>query len=245
MQAVLYIGHGSRIKKAADEAKQFIEKAIMDVSVPIQEICFLELSEPTIMEGVQKCVDKGATRIAVIPFLLLTAGHAKDDIPNELAKVKKSFPSVIFEYGSPLGVNNKLIDVLEERIKEQEQGIENATILLVGRGSSDPEQAKDFETIASRLGQRSFAKEVHICYLAANSPTFEEGLEGLIKQRKKVFVLPYLLFTGILMKGMEKKIKDLNKRGHDIVLCDYLGYHDNVKEVLIDRVDEILGASKR
>ena len=61
MEAVLYICHGSRIREASEQAISFIHQVMKKVNIPIQEIGFLELSEPTIAQSFERCVDKGAT----------------------------------------------------------------------------------------------------------------------------------------------------------------------------------------
>jgi len=75
MIGVLYVSHGSRIKEATDEAISFIESVKQSIDIPLQEICFLELAQPDIQQGVEKLIAKGATEISVIPVLLLSAGH--------------------------------------------------------------------------------------------------------------------------------------------------------------------------
>ncbi|MEM5594965.1 CbiX/SirB N-terminal domain-containing protein [Niallia circulans] len=78
MEAILYICHGSRVKEASEQAVSFIEKCMkINGFKGIQEYSFLELSDPSIEEGFQKCVEKGASTIYIIPVLLLTAAHAK------------------------------------------------------------------------------------------------------------------------------------------------------------------------
>lgn len=90
MQAILYIGHGSRVKAGNEELMAFVEKAkAKHPNINIQECCFLELAEPTIQDGVEACINKGATKIAVVPVLLLTAAHAKVDIPEAIDEMKK------------------------------------------------------------------------------------------------------------------------------------------------------------
>lgn len=88
MQAILYIAHGSRVKEGVEQAVNFLQGVQQEVTVPIQEICFLELATPTIAEGIASCIRKGATAIAVMPILLLAAQHAKHDIPKEMAKAQ-------------------------------------------------------------------------------------------------------------------------------------------------------------
>lgn len=62
-QAILYIGHGGRLKKAQQEACAFLEGCRSDMSAPIQEISFLELAPPDIESGFKACAEKGATHI--------------------------------------------------------------------------------------------------------------------------------------------------------------------------------------
>ena len=40
MQAILYIGHGTRVKQGVEEAIQFIEETKREINASIQEIAF-------------------------------------------------------------------------------------------------------------------------------------------------------------------------------------------------------------
>ena len=76
-------------------------------------------------QGFERCVKKGATKIIAIPILLLTAAHAKIDIPNELTNLQLRFPDVEVKLGQPIGVHEKMIDLLLERLadtKDSNQG---------------------------------------------------------------------------------------------------------------------------
>ena len=61
-----------------------------------------------------------------------------------------------------------------------------------------------------------------------------------MKQRplKQLFIVPYLLFSGLLRNGIQKKIETLDTS--HVILCDSLGYDDNVEQVLIERVHEVI-----
>ncbi|WP_408006449.1 sirohydrochlorin chelatase [Pseudalkalibacillus sp. A8] len=242
MQAILYIGHGSRVEEARNQAARFMQQSMEHQSVPIQEISFLELAHPTIEEGFQRCLERGATRIAVVPVLLLTAGHAKTDIPLELERLQMRWPDVQITYGRPFGVHMGIIDILVERIYEQQQPVNDAMVLLVGRGSSDPDVKRDLRKIADLLHEKYPFKRVETSFLAAAEPSFEKGLE-LAEQfgHKQVFVVPYLLFTGILMKSMEKTIRKMIPADQEFILCKYLGYHPNLQKVVSERTLETLG----
>ncbi|MFC0473410.1 sirohydrochlorin chelatase [Halalkalibacter kiskunsagensis] len=253
MQAILYIGHGSRVRAGNEELRLFIEKAKGEhPQVTIQECCFLELTEPTIEEGVQACINQGATSIAVIPVLLLTAMHAKVDIPEEINDMKKKHPNVTFSYGRPIGIDPTVIDIVKDRLRAAGMAFSNKrpkyeerkpiSILLVGRGSSDPDQTSDLMKIARLIWEYTPVDEVDVCFLAATRPNVEEGLARINRlPNDLVYVVPYLLFTGVLMKGLKKQLDEWSKQTKkDFVLCDYLGFDDQLISVVATRVQEVL-----
>ncbi|TSI03051.1 sirohydrochlorin chelatase [Lysinibacillus sp. BW-2-10] len=242
MQAVLYVAHGSRVKAGLEEAIEFIKTVKPMIDLPIQEICFLELAEPSILQGVTACVEKGATNIAVIPILLLSANHAKQDIPLEIEKAKTNYPFVSFSIGSPLGIHEKLIDSLHKRVVEADSTIqsEDVEVLLIGRGSSDNSVQHDLQQIADNLKIQYHYANVNICFLYGNGPSFDEVLQQLTvnKSNKRIFMIPYILFTGLLKLGIQKKI--VQQGIEKVVLCDCLGYDEHVRDVLIERIKETI-----
>ena len=222
MEAILYICHGSRVPEACEEASTFIHKCMNQRPETIQEYCFLELADPTIEASYEKCVQRGATSILAIPVLLLTAAHAKKDIPEVLDKIEEQFPDVALKYGRPIGVHSYMVDILTERMMETKEVVtNNSLILLVGRGSSDPDVKRDLHEIANMLSLRLNGARVEDCYLTAAEPSFKVALENShFSNADSVFIIPYLLFTGILMKGIEKEITRMSSMTKQkYVLC--------------------------
>ncbi|MFL6556918.1 MAG: sirohydrochlorin chelatase, partial [Bacillus sp. (in: firmicutes)] len=107
MRGILYIGHGTRSKEGAAEANSFIHRVMERIDVSIQEMSFLELTEPSIEEGFRRCVIRGATEITVIPLFLLSAGHIKEDIPQALTSLQKRFPNIEVKIRNPFGVQGR------------------------------------------------------------------------------------------------------------------------------------------
>ncbi|WP_244943828.1 CbiX/SirB N-terminal domain-containing protein [Siminovitchia fortis] len=136
-----------------------------------------------------------------------------------------------------------MIESLYDRMIEQKVPLTaDAAVLLVGRGSSDPSVKEDLTRIANQLKENYRFKQVEISFLYGASPHVDEALDLLVDSgRKQIFVIPYLLFSGLLMTGLKSKIKELTDRNHPILLCDSLGYHPNVQEVLLERVNELIG----
>lgn len=239
MKGVLYVSHGSRVREATQEAIEFINLVIEQVEVRHQEICFLELSEPDVKEGARTLIERGVTEVSVIPVLLLSAGHYFKDIPEEIEQVKKEFPHVSFSYGEPLGVQPRITNILKERISETGVSpLEDAKLLVVGRGSFHKQTQIDISNIGNALGEITEFQSVEVCYLAASQPSFEETLKTALEEKhSQIFIVPYLWFTGILEKHIETTVDQSEFHG-DIILCGHLGDHPAMQIALKERVYE-------
>ena len=71
------------------------------------ETCFLEFASPTIAQGIDNCVKRGAIEVIVIPIILLHAGHSRLHIPAEIEDSRSKYPDVQFTYGQTIGVHQK------------------------------------------------------------------------------------------------------------------------------------------
>ncbi|QAS51042.1 sirohydrochlorin chelatase [Halobacillus litoralis] len=242
MKAVLYVSHGSRRKEATDEALHFLQNVHQQIGVPLHHICFLELAHPDFHEGIERLVRKGATKVAVLPVLLLSAGHYFKDIPEKIERAEARFPHIEFSYGEPLGVQERIVDVLVDRIQQTGAVIDTETnVLLVGRGSRHPDTKTSIERIARLLKEKTGAPSVEVCYLAALSPSFEEGLKESVNHNEKTIVVPYLWFTGVLIESIKQKINEFTADGYEIYQASYLDTHPNMVRAAADRVHEALG----
>ena len=109
---------------------------------------FLELASPTIDEGFRTCVKRGATEIIVIP-VFISGRSCEKDIPFELEKLTNQFLNVKVTYGNPFGVSETLVKSVYSGSGIEQEDKNEVTLLLVARGSSDPEVLKDINWIAS------------------------------------------------------------------------------------------------
>ena len=237
MRAILYVGHGTRSKKGAEEAKQFLQSVINEVNEPIQEISFLELTEPSIEEGFRRCVEQGATSIAVVPLFLLAAGHMKHDIPDALRSLQKQYPHIEVTIAEAFGVQDMILDAMAELIMDT-AGLfsPNDAVLIVGRGSSDAAIHENFSSIVAGLKTRLGISQIDVCYLAATTPTFAEGLERICRESSgSVVVVPYLLFGGLLLSEVQSEVKKKQQAGKSIVMTKALSKHAAIKDVVVAR----------
>ena len=77
----------------------------------------------------------------------------------------------------------------------------------IGRGSSDPAVKRDLTEIATMLQETYSFSNVSVSFLYGATPILEDALAQLkAEAHRQVFIIPYLLFTGILMKSIEKRL---------------------------------------
>ncbi|MED3563254.1 sirohydrochlorin chelatase [Bacillus xiapuensis] len=240
MKAILYIGHGTRSKKGAEEVKSFLNRVIERVDTLIQEVSFLELTEPSIEEGFRRCVERGATEMTVVPIFLLAAGHIKEDIPNVLSALSEQYPEVRVNVRNPFGVQDEILNAIAELVREAAGKVTpQDAVLIVGRGSSDPSIHTAFTMIASGIKERLQTNHVSVCYLAAAEPRLPEGFEAAMESSAgRVIVIPYLLFSGLLLAEVNQMVrKKQNER--EIICTGQLSRHRVIEDIVVEGFDEI------
>lgn len=248
MKAILFVGHGSRLAAGNDEIREFVKQIAPTITGEyIVESCFLEFEAPNIATGIATCVDKGATEVHVIPIILLDAGHSKMHIPYEVNSAIKKYPAVTFTYGQPLGIHEAIFDILITRLEEAgfdtKAKHDDTAILLIARGGSDPAANGDFYKIGRLLWEKLDVKTVECAFMGVTTPLVDEGIERCSQLgAEKVIMLPYFLFTGILMERMEewRKRYTVDYPELDITLAGYFGFHPKLQEVLRDRIKEVV-----
>jgi sirohydrochlorin ferrochelatase len=116
--AVLLIAHGSRESAANDDLRDLAARLSAAGSYPIVEPCFLELAEPDIRRGGDRCVERGARQVLMIPYFLSAGVHLRRDLTAARDDLSRRHPSVEFRLASPLGPHPLLDQLVVARIHE-------------------------------------------------------------------------------------------------------------------------------
>ncbi|MEK4330071.1 precorrin-3B C(17)-methyltransferase [Paenibacillus sp. FSL R7-0312] len=285
MRTVLLVGHGSRIQAGNEELLQFTSQLAARKPELRFETCFIELASPSIAGGIAKCVEAGATQIYIVPIILFAAGHSKLDIPMAIDEAKLKHPGVEFVYGRPLGVQERTVDIVLDRIREADSLSASVThsieadslaisvdysneagaadlslqeaqahttsaaedkdtiVLLMGRGGSDPDANSDFYKLGRLLWERTSYQSVESCFIAITKPSLPDGLERcLALGARKIIVVPYLLFTGVLMKQFAEMVSHFAVEHPEIEvqLGRQLGIHPRLVDMLTERIEETM-----
>ncbi len=243
---LLMIGHGTKDEKGRQTFLEFAQTyQELDESRPVIP-CFLELTTPTIQEGVDYCVERGYTEISALPILLFAARHNKFDVTNELDLAKQRHPQLRFYYGRHFGISPSIIDLWRKRLAQLDEPEHNpqnisrseTVILFVGRGSSDPDANGDVYKLARVLWEGSGYKTVETCFIGITHPRLPEGFErAYLYQPKRIIVLPYFLFTGILVKKIMALTAQQQEQYPDIsfICLPEMGIQPQLLQVLRER----------
>jgi len=84
MEALVLVGHGSRLPYSKEIVSEIAEKIREKNIYPIIEVGMMEFNEPTIPQAINSAVEKGAKKIIVVPVFLAHGNHTKRDIPKIL-----------------------------------------------------------------------------------------------------------------------------------------------------------------
>ena len=116
--AILIVDHGSRRAEANEQLEEVAERLRAREPGRIVRVAHMELAAPSIAEGVSACIAAGATEIVVHPYLLAPGRHTAEDIPRLVAEAGARHPGIELRVSEPLGVHEKIVDVILERVSD-------------------------------------------------------------------------------------------------------------------------------
>jgi len=121
-KALILVDHGSKVDKANKLLIEIINllKKKQNTGFDFITHCHMELSRPTIEDAFEQAVHSGATEIIVHPYFLAPGRHSKTDIPNMVNEAASKHPNIKYRVTEPLGVHDKISEVVLERAKSLE-----------------------------------------------------------------------------------------------------------------------------
>jgi sirohydrochlorin cobaltochelatase len=246
--ALLIAGHGSRDPEGIAE---FLELArhfhTARPEVPV-EIAFLEFARPTIQEGIDRLVQRGAETVIVLPGVLMAAGHAKNDMASEVRRARQRYPQNEIRMGRALEVEPRLLQLCRLRYQEalaSKEAIDSADtlLLLVGRGSSDPDANANIAKVARFLQEGYPTGWAAWAYTGVTPPLVPDALAVCERSGfRRIVVQPYFLFTGVLLKRIYAQVEERRRLRPDLdfIATPHLQAHPLLVETFAERAEEAL-----
>ncbi|MFF7275664.1 sirohydrochlorin chelatase [Streptomyces griseorubiginosus] len=254
--ALLIAGHGTRDDAGAEAFRDFVRQ--LGARRPDLPVAggFIELSPPPLTEAVGELVERGVRRFAAVPLMLVSAGHAKGDIPAALAREKERHAGISYTYGRPLGPHPALLNVLERRLDEAlgatggRTPLDRAdvTVLLVGRGSTDPDANAEVYKAARLLWEGRGYAGVETAFVSLAAPDVPSGLDRCAALgAKRVVVLPYFLFTGILPDRVKQQTEGWAAAHPEVEVrsAEVIGPEPELLDLVLERYEEAVKGDLR
>lgn len=246
---LLIVGHGSRDPNANVEFESFV--AAYRVTRPDIELAhgYVELAHPSLSTALRDLAQR-ADSIVVLPLFLFAAGHVKNDIPLALSQARQDFPAVRFTVANALGVHPNLVQLAFERARPALEAAREATktaVIVVGRGSSDPDANGDFCKVVRLLAEGRELGWVVPCFIGVTRPLFEETLELMARARpERIVVVPYFLFGGRLISKIREQVVAFQARYPWIKtdLAPHLGSDDRLLNVMDERLCDAMEGTR-
>jgi len=245
IMGLLIVGHGSRDQNANAEFEALV--AAYRMARPDIEVThgYVELARPSLSTALRDLAQR-ADSVVVLPLFLFAAGHVKNDIPLALSQARQDFPTVRFTVANALGVHPNLVELAFERARRALEVARESTktaVIVVGRGSSDPDANGDFCKVVRLLAEGREIGWVMPCFIGVTRPMFEETVELVARARpERIVVVPYMLFAGRLITKIREQVEAFQARYPWIKteLAPHLGSDDRLLKLMDERLYEAM-----
>ncbi|GAA2001845.1 sirohydrochlorin chelatase [Catenulispora subtropica] len=245
-RAMLAVAHGSRDPRHREAVEALVD-AVREQRPELRvEAAFLDHCGPTAARALHGLVRDGYQHVKVVPLLLNTAFHVRQDIPAAVRSAHGELPrrwrSTVTEpvLTAPLGPHPLLLAGMERRLREAGvwPGDEEASVVLAWAGSSDRKAAAVVDEVA-RYWQDSGWERV--LAVPAVGDQAGDAVRSLRRQgARRVVVAPYFLAPGLLAD----RIRDSALRaGADAVAAE-LGAAPEVAATVLARFDGSVAACR-
>ncbi|MCE9604086.1 MAG: sirohydrochlorin chelatase [Planctomycetia bacterium] len=227
-RGLLVVGHGTRDPAGIAEFLAVSQRIAVAVAPLKVEASFLELADPTIDAGIARLAAAGVRELTVAPLILFAAGHAKQDIPRAVAQAVARHSGMAVRQLPHLGCHAELLALSERRFREACAARDasgsppnvvwphETLLLMVGRGSHDPEATAEMHRFANLRLQASHCGRLEVAFTAMAEPGLDEALENAARlPYHRVVVQPHLLFAGVLLERVREQVAEAARRFPD------------------------------
>ncbi|TCI99826.1 CbiX/SirB N-terminal domain-containing protein [Aeromicrobium sp. IC_218] len=232
--ALVVLAHGSRDPRSAATITALTEiVACMRPDLRVAP-AFLDLSEPSLDQVVDRLVAEGHSEIVVVPLLLTQAYHAKVDVPQAAAAAEARHAGIHVQVTDVLGIEQAFFQILDERLREALRANrvrELDGLVLAGAGSSDPIANAAVARAARAWGNRHNLPTI-AAFASAAPPAAGEAVRALRADgRRHIAVGSLFLAPGFL----PDRVKELALEAGAVAVAEPMGAHDEIARVVLAR----------
>jgi sirohydrochlorin cobaltochelatase len=114
MLGVIVFAHGSRDPLWRQPVESVVQQIALRDPSAVVSCAYLELCEPDIGTAAGRLVERGVTRVRVLPLFFGMGKHAREDLPVLMAGLTAMHPDVTFEQLPAAGEDPRLTALLAQ-----------------------------------------------------------------------------------------------------------------------------------
>jgi sirohydrochlorin cobaltochelatase len=237
---LLLVAHGSvcaRSRLEVETLAHLIGESLPEVAV---DAGYLEMSQPAAGLVADRLVEQGCRRVAVLPMMLLGAGHAKSDVPAVVQEARFRHPDLMFPFGAPLGVSRLPIELLGKAVVAS--GGAGLPLLVVARGTSDPDANAEACKAARLLAEWTGAPFAYAGFSGVTGPSVAEaaGVFARLGFDRLAVAWWYLCYGKLIERGRADLARFAAESGMGIIDAGHLGPDPALVPLVVGRYHEAL-----
>ena len=215
MKSLVAASHGTDNIGGAKSISELVNKVAQALpEVKVLE-AFVDVQEPDVPTVFSEAASFGATEITIVPLLLATGYHVRQDIADASFAFNEAHSGSEVQISPALGPDRRMVGVLIQRLDEVGATAATAAddlIVLTVAGSSDSRAQAESELVKQMLEEALSSRngsptKVELAFLSAAEPKLKDLIPKLKFQnaRKRIVISTYLLADGFFA-GLTKKV---------------------------------------
>ena len=235
-------GHGTRVSAGADAAAVLVERVRGLLPGVRVEAGFVELTPPTIDEALDTVL-ADAPAAVVVPLMIGTGSHVRDDIPTAIDASKARHLDSTVVYTRHLGSPKPMLEAVHARIAgaRGEWPAEETDVVMVGRGCSVTDANADHVRLSRVVFETGGYHQVLSAFIQVARPTLPQILyQYYASGSRRIVVMPHFLFTGRLDQWVHQQVEAFRTTHPDatVRIARVIGPCDGLAQVVAQRYKE-------
>lgn len=241
MSSLVIAAHGTRLAEGQQACRALVER-VRGMLPGVQVLdSYVELDTPTIEDAVAAGLAADPDRrVVVVPLMIGTGGHVRDDIPEGIAAGREAVADGEVTYTAHLGPDPRLRSAVRERIAAVlgDWTPAQTSVVFLGRGTSVTEANADHVRLGRVLLEEGGYGDLVTGLIQVASPDLSAALDRAYAHGgRKIVVMPHYLFPGRLQRWAEQQAAAWQQSHPDaeVRLSDVIGDCDELAGVVVDR----------
>ena len=250
---IVIVSHGSRRPQSCLEFQSFFDQLSAHLKQTNPQVRllhgFIEIQNPSVEETLNIAC-QFEDPIHVIPLSLFSATHVKKDIPRFIANTLRRHPNAQITSDEAIGPHPFMAELCRRRLQPflKNTSSKDTALVLVGRGSNDPEANRDFMKLSCMISDKTGIETIIHCFSGITKPDIPAGLlEAAYLRHPNIIIMPYLLFTGVLLERLIKNQEDFAASHPHIHVerANHLGADNSLHSYILSSIDSFINEAQK